>query len=172
MALSMPRAKTSMRPEAPRDCCRGVVDDAAQGFPAAPAAGEPFVPQRVVGAFGEHVEPPWRPRTGCGTRGDRAAERLPVVPAYRRTTCATARCPCRARTRRCRPDDHDTAAGSLSITPPSDSQLLQLPSYHLCHSALSAPLANTSSRPGAQELTAGPAVIVPPSDSQPLQLPS
>ena len=67
---------------------------------------------------------------------------------------------------------HDTAAGSDISTPPSDSQPLQLPSNHLCHSALSVPRTNTSRRFDPHEATAGPDISTPPSDSQPLQLPS
>ena len=68
-----------------------------------------------------------------------------------------------------RPASHAQAAGSEVSTPPSDSQPLQPPSYHLCHSALSVPRAKTSIRPGPHDTAAGEEVSVPSSDSQSLQ---
>src|SRR6478672_11503545 len=71
-----------------------------------------------------------------------------------------------------RPRLHETAAGVLSMTPPSDSQPRQPPANHLCHSALSIPRANTSIRPDDHDVAAGSLSMTPPSDSQPLQPPS
>src|SRR5712691_1211740 len=51
------------------------------------------------------------------------------------------------------------------MAPPSDSQPPQPPLYHRCHSALSCPRTNTSSRSELHEDTPGPEVRTPPSDS-------
>src|SRR6478735_1389053 len=67
------------------------------------------------------------------------------------------------------PGARDTAVGSDDISPPSDSQGCQAPSYQMCHRALSVPRANTSTRPGPHEQASGPEVQVPPIDDQSAQ---
>jgi hypothetical protein len=128
------------------------------------------VPHRIVRALDEHVEASWGHELTIGP-AVMMPPRILTRHAPSNQRCHRALSMPRANTSM-RPDCHDTAPGSLSITPPSDSQLCQEPSNHLCHNALSEPLTNTSRRPGAHELTAGPAVMMPPKDSQSRHAPS